>query len=158
MRGNEWQYKQRREREQRWRPQRRDGKKQSREYVIVLDNREEEGKESDDLTGGLSRLPLFVIQHAAAMWWAVWRGWRAGPALSSLPLLCLFLASSLFLPLFSSLPLWLRPSIRRLLAIWLQSRTVSDFACLPAWLAGSTQARLPCITQCRWTLSPNWER
>lgn len=58
---------QRREKEQKRGPGRRDGKKQSGECVIVLDSLEEEGKDSEDLTGGLSRLPLFVIQQAAAM-------------------------------------------------------------------------------------------
>lgn len=48
-------------------PGRRDGKKHSGEFVIVLNRREEEGKESEDFTGGLSRLPLFVIQHTGAM-------------------------------------------------------------------------------------------
>lgn len=35
--------------------------------MIVLDSQEAEGKDSKDLSGGLSRLPLFVIQHAPTM-------------------------------------------------------------------------------------------
>lgn len=55
------QNKQKREKEQRWK------NKQIRESLIVFDSSGDEGKSNRDLTGGLSRLPLFVTQHAVAM-------------------------------------------------------------------------------------------
>ncbi len=58
MRGNE-----RKDRGGKRGPKRRDEEKQKEEYVIVFDSREEDVKESEDLTGGLSRLLLFVIQY-----------------------------------------------------------------------------------------------
>lgn len=73
-----------------------------------------------------------------------------GMALSSF--LCLFLPSSMLLS--SLLSAW----VENLSAAGhLASVVYSKWLCFPAWLAGSAQARLLCITQCRLTLSPNWE-
>ncbi len=53
MRGNE-----RKDRGGKRGPKRRDEEKQKEEYVIVFDSREEDVKESEDLTGAAGAVPV----------------------------------------------------------------------------------------------------